>query len=64
MAQAVKELFPNAKLAIGPPIDVGFYYDIDLDRSLTPEDLEKIEQKMRELAQQKITIVREELPKD
>ena len=64
MAQAVKELFPQAKLAIGPPIEDGFYYDIDLDRSLTPEDLEKLEEKMRELARQKLRIVREELPKE
>lgn len=49
MAEAVLELFPNAKFAIGPPIEDGFYYDFDLPRSLTPEDLETIEQKMKEL---------------
>jgi threonyl-tRNA synthetase len=43
MASAVTELFPDAKLGIGPPIDNGFYYDFDLPRSLTPEDLEQIE---------------------
>lgn len=64
MAQAVKELFPNARLAIGPPIEDGFYYDIDLDKSLTPEDLQKLEEKMRELSRQKLKIVREELPKE
>src|SRR5205809_7708757 len=42
LAQAVKQLFPEAKLAIGPPIDDGFYYDIDLGRPFAPEDLEKI----------------------
>src|SRR5512146_1168462 len=43
MAQAVKQLFPQAKLAIGPSIEEGFYYDFDLDRPFTPEDLVKIE---------------------
>ncbi len=47
MAQAVLEKFPTAKIAIGPAIDDGFYYDFDLPRSLTPEDLEEIEKKMR-----------------
>jgi len=50
MAQAVKELFPNAKLAIGPPIEDGFYYDFDLGRPFTPEDLDKIERRMEEIA--------------
>jgi threonyl-tRNA synthetase len=50
MAQAVMELFPGeAKIAIGPPIEDGFYYDFDLPRPLTPEDLEGIEQRMREI---------------
>ena len=50
MAQAVVEMFPEeAKVAIGPPIAEGFYYDFDLPRSLTPEDLEVIERRMREL---------------
>jgi threonyl-tRNA synthetase len=47
MAQAVLELFPEAKLAIGPAIQDGFYYDFDLPRTLTPEDLEAIEQRMK-----------------
>ncbi len=52
MAQAVVEMFPGeAKVAIGPPIAEGFYYDFDLPRSLTPEDLEVIESRMRELIQ-------------
>src|SRR3989338_1387957 len=50
MAQAVKRLFPGAKLAIGPAIEDGFYYDFEFDRALTPDDLEKIEATMRELA--------------
>ena len=47
MAQAVLEKFPDAKYTIGPPIEDGFYYDFDLPRSLTPEDLEQIEGRMR-----------------
>ena len=50
MAQAVKELFPNVKLAIGPPIEDGFYYDFDLGRPFTPADLGKIEQRMKKIA--------------
>jgi len=49
MAQAVMEMFPDAKIAIGPPVEDGFYYDFDLPRSLTPEDLEVIENRMREI---------------
>ncbi len=49
MAQAVLDYFPEAKLGIGPPIENGFYYDFDLPRPLTPEDLDKIEARMREL---------------
>ena len=49
MAQAVLEKFPDAKYAIGPAIDDGFYYDFDLPRTLTPEDLEEIEARMREI---------------
>ena len=47
MADAVKEMFPDAKIAIGPAISDGFYYDFDLPRSLTPEDLETLEKRMR-----------------
>ncbi len=50
LAQAVRELFPQAKLAIGPPIEDGFYYDFDIGRPFEPEDLERIEKRMRELA--------------
>ncbi len=49
MAEAVLELFPKAKYTIGPPIENGFYYDFDLPRPLTPEDLEKIEKRMRQI---------------
>src|SRR5438552_13509884 len=47
MAEAVLEMFPEAKFAIGPPIENGFYYDFDLPRALTPEDLPEIEERMR-----------------
>ncbi len=50
MAQAVKELFPQAKVTIGPAIESGFYYDFDMDAPFTPEDLERIEARMAELA--------------
>lgn len=49
MAQAVVEMFPEAKYTIGPPVENGFYYDFDLPRTLTPEDLEKIEKRMRQI---------------
>jgi len=62
MAQAVKSLFPKAKVTIGPAIDTGFYYDFDVDHPFTPEDLEKIEKKMQELAKAAQPIEREELP--
>src|SRR6185295_5455320 len=47
MAEAVLEMFPEAKFAIGPPIENGFYYDFELSRALTPEDLPQIEERMR-----------------
>ncbi len=49
MAQAVQEVFPEAKLGIGPPIKDGFYYDFDLDRAFTPDDLKAVEKKMQEI---------------
>jgi threonyl-tRNA synthetase len=64
LAQAVLELFPEAKLAIGPPIDDGFYYDFDLPRSLTPEDLEQIEKRMRRIVKEDLPLVRSEKPRD
>ena len=53
MAQAVLEMFPDGKISIGPPIENGFYYDFDLPRNLTPEDLQQIEKRMRQLVQSK-----------
>ncbi|MGD0807818.1 MAG: threonine--tRNA ligase [Anaerolineales bacterium] len=62
MAQAVMEMFPGqAKITIGPPIEDGFYYDFDLPRSLTPEDLAKIESRMREIIRGDHPFVRREL---
>jgi threonyl-tRNA synthetase len=61
MAQAVKSLFPEAKVTIGPAIETGFYYDFDVDHPFTPEDLEKIENKMQELAKSALKIERQVL---
>lgn len=49
MAQAVQELFPDAKLGIGPPVKDGFYYDFDVEKPFTPEDLKAVEKKMQEI---------------
>ena len=59
LARAIKNIYPEAKLAIGPTIENGFYYDIDLEESLNENDLEKIESRMKELAQTNYTVVRE-----
>lgn len=64
MAEALENLYPGVKLGIGPPIDNGFYYDIDLgDQTLREEDLPAIEAKMKELAKTKSTFDRREVPK-
>lgn len=64
MADAVTRLFPDALLAIGPPIEDGFYYDFDVPRPFTPEDLEKIEQEMRRIIKEGPAFEREDLPRD
>ena len=65
MAQAVKHLFPEAGFAIGPAIENGFYYDFDLPRTLTPEDMKAIEEEMKKVIKQDIPLERFELdPKD
>lgn len=64
MAQAVKRLYPNAKLTIGPAIDNGFYYDFDVDNSFSSEDLEKIEKEMKNIVKEGLEIERFELPVD
>lgn len=56
MAQAVKRIYPDAKLTIGPPVENGFYYDIDLEYRLTNEDLEKIEDEMRKIVKEELEI--------
>jgi len=61
MAEAVLEMFPEGKTAIGPPIEDGFYYDFDLPRPLTPEDLARIETRMRERIAQDLPFVRREV---
>ena len=64
LAQAVKELFPEAQVTIGPVIENGFYYDFAYKRAFTPEDLEKIEKKMAELARQDFQVSRKVMPRD
>lgn len=61
MAQAVVELFPDAKPTIGPPIEDGYFYDFDVPKPFTPDDLQKIEKRMRKKAQQKIKVERFEM---
>jgi threonyl-tRNA synthetase len=63
MAQAIKRLYKDAKLAIGPAIDNGFYYDIDMDYKLVPEDLEKIEAEMKKIVKEDLKLERFELPR-
>ncbi len=64
MAEAVRTLFPGVKVAIGPAIEAGFYYDFDTAEPFTPEDLTRIEAKMAELVAEDLTFVREEVPKE
>lgn len=64
LAQAVLEMFPDAKLGIGPTIDNGFYYDFELPRTLIPEDLDILQEKMIRIANQRQTFEREEKPVD
>jgi len=64
MAQAVEELFPGAKFGVGPPIENGFYYDVDSEHKFTDEDLKKIEDKMLEIAKRDLVTTREELKRE
>lgn len=64
MAQAVKKLYPDAKLAIGPAIDNGFYYDFDIDKPFTPDDLVKIEKEMEGIVREDLALERFTLPRD
>src|SRR5579862_6268787 len=63
LAAAVLELYPNVKLGIGPPIDTGFFYEFVRDEPFTPEDLEKIEKKMHEIAEKNVPNERKLIPK-
>ena len=64
LAQAVKRLYPEAKLTIGPAVDNGFYYDIDSDVTFTPEVLAKLEAEMKKIVKENLKIERFELPRD
>ena len=64
LAQAIKRLWPETKLAIGPSIDNGFYYDLDSEETFTAEDLEKIEAEMRKICKEKLKLERFELPRE
>ena len=64
MAQAVQQLYPDTQVTIGPVIEDGFYYDFCRKSPFVPEDLEKIEQRMKEIAAQNLDIVRKELPRE
>jgi len=64
MAEAVQDIFPEAKVTIGPVIENGFYYDFDYPRGFTPEDLEKIEARMKEIVSQKKPLIRKKVSRD
>ena len=64
LAQAVQELFPGAQVTIGPVIEDGFYYDFSYERGFTPEDLERIEKRMKELAKADLPVARETVARD
>ncbi|MBO3747683.1 threonine--tRNA ligase [Streptosporangiaceae bacterium NEAU-GS5] len=64
MAQAVQEIFPDARLGIGPPVENGFYYDFDVREPFTPDDLKRVEKRMREIVKQGQTFARREVGDD
>ena len=64
LAQAVKRLYPDAKLTIGPALENGFYYDFDCDTAFTPDDLKKIESEMQRIVKENLKIERFELPRE
>lgn len=64
LAAAIKELYGNVKFGIGPAIDTGFYYDFDMEKNISPEDFAKIEQKMREIVNAKLDMVKEVISRD
>ena len=63
MAKAIKQIYGDVKFAIGPSIDNGFYYDIDMEQNLTPDDADKIEAKMQEIINSNQDFVRKEVSK-
>ncbi|WP_138415385.1 threonine--tRNA ligase [Aquibacillus sediminis] len=64
MAQAIKRIYGNVKLGVGPTIENGFYYDIDMEESITPEDLPKIEKEMQKIIDENLEIVRKEVTRN
>src|SRR5438132_9992731 len=64
MAASILEMFPEAKFGVGPVVEDGFYYDVQLSRPLTPEDLQVIEKRMREKVKQNLRFERSEMPVD
>ncbi|MEC1262832.1 threonine--tRNA ligase [Bacillus swezeyi] len=64
MAQAIKRLYKNVKFGVGPVIENGFYYDVDMEEALTPEDLPKIEKEMKKIIGENLPIVRKEVSRD
>lgn len=64
MAASIQEMFPEAKFGVGPVIEDGFFYDVHLNRPLTPEDLQAIEKRMREKVKQNLPFERSEMPLD
>src|SRR5256714_11479010 len=64
MAASIQEMFPEAKFGVGPVIEDGFYYDVNLNRTLSPEDLQEIENRMREKVKQNLRFERSELSMD
>ncbi|ENH97055.1 threonyl-tRNA synthetase [Gracilibacillus halophilus YIM-C55.5] len=64
MAQAIKHLYGNVKLGVGPTIEDGFYYDIDMEETITPEDLPRIEKEMRRIVDENLPIVRKEVTRE
>ncbi len=64
MAQAIKRLYDNVKLGVGPTIENGFYYDIDMEESITPEDLPRIEKEMKRIVDENLEVIREEVSRE
>ena len=64
MAQAIKRLYPNTKLAIGPAIEDGYYYDFEFETPITTGDFEKIEAEMKKIIKENIPLEKFELPRD